>query len=79
MHHQNVSWNQAFKFLNQASGTGAYHGTRHSYLGTRLQVTGDFSERENGERIVSSLSEASQQFEWDGMNFLICLTHLDGL
>ena len=34
-----------------------------------------FSERENGERIVSSLSEASQQFEWDGMNILVCWTH----
>ena len=34
-----------------------------------------FSERENGERIVSSLSEASQQFEWDGMNVLVCMMH----
>ena len=45
MHHQNVSWNQAFKFLNQASGTGAYHGTRHSYLATRLPVQ-EFSQKE---------------------------------
>ena len=72
MHHQNVSWNQAFKSLNQASGTWAYLGTKHLYLGTRLPVPGHFSEGEVGERIVSSLSEASQQFEWGGMNFLIC-------
>ena len=63
MHHQNVSWNQAIKSRNQYSGTGEYHRTRHSYLGTRLPVTGHFLERKDGGRIVSSLSDASQQFE----------------
>ena len=55
--------NQAFKSRNHSSGTGEYHGTRHSYLGTRLPVPGHFLKGKDGERIVSSLSDASQQFE----------------
>ena len=58
-----ICFDNPFKSQHQASGTGAYHGTSHSYLGTRLPVTGHFLERKDGGRIVSSLSDASQQFE----------------
>ena len=57
------SRNQAFISRNQASGTTTCLGTKLSYLGTRLPVTGHFLERKDGGRIVSSLSDASQQFE----------------
>ena len=58
-----ICFDDPFKSRNQASGTGAYHGTRHSYLGTTLPVPGHILKREEGGRIVSSLSDASQQFE----------------
>ena len=54
---------QAFISRNQASGKTTCLGTKLSYLGTRLPVTGHFLERKDGGRIVSSLSDASQQFE----------------
>ncbi len=63
-------WNQAFMFRNQAfisrnqaSGTTTCLGTKLSYLGTKLPVPRHFLEREDGGRIVSSLSGASHQFE----------------
>ena len=68
--HRKVQLHQAFMFRdqafisrNQASGTTTCLGTKLSYLGTRLPVTGHFLERKDGGRIVSSLSDASQQFE----------------